>query len=84
MEENVASKTMMDNITGLVQNYMETMKEQNKKPTRNDIIELVTNRLEELLKMGNDKKEITWIVSGVAIGIAIVLQTEDTLIKMNE
>lgn len=79
MEENLASKRMMNDIEELIQSYIDTMKKKNQKPTRDDIIELVTNRLEELLKLGSENKEIMWIVSGVAIGIAIILQTEDKL-----
>jgi hypothetical protein len=79
MVENMASNKMMKDIDGLVQNYIDMMKSRNQKPTRDDIIDIVTNRLEELLKLGSEKKEITWIVSGVAIGIAIVLHTEDML-----
>lgn len=79
MEENLTSKRMMDDIEGLIQTYIDKMKKNNQKPTRGNIIDLVTSRLDELLKIGSDNKEIMWIVSGVAIGIAIVLQTEDKL-----
>lgn len=83
MSEDITSNKMMADINGLVQGYIDTAKEQNKTPTRDEIIDKVTNRLEELLKLGSDKKEITWIVSGVAIGIAIILSIEDKL-KTNE
>lgn len=82
MSESMESHHIMKDIDNLIQGHMEMMKKHNHKPTRNDIIELVANRLEELLTAGSDMKEVTWIVSGVAVGIAIVLQTEDRL-KMN-
>lgn len=83
MEENLASKNMMKDIEGLIQSYIDKMRQNDQKPTRDDILEIVTDRLEKLLEDGYENKEIMWIVSGAAIGIAIVLQTEDRL-KMNE
>jgi hypothetical protein len=79
MEENVASKRMMNDIEDLIQNYIDSMKKNNQKPTRDDILEIITSRLDKLLEVGVENKEIMWIMSGVAIGIAIVLQAEDML-----
>jgi hypothetical protein len=79
MNEDTTSNKMMADIDNLVRSYIDTAKQQGKIPTRNEIIDRVTNKLEELLKLGSEKKEITWIVSGAAIGIAIVLHAEDML-----
>lgn len=79
MSEDVTSNKMMTDIDELVQSYIDTAKKQNKTPTRDEIIDKVTNKLEELLELGSEKKEITWVVSGVAIGIGIVLAIEDKL-----
>jgi hypothetical protein len=79
MEENVASKRMMNDIESLIQNYIDSMKKNNQKPTRDDILEIIASRLDKLLEVGVENKEIMWIMSGVAIGIAVVLQAEDML-----
>jgi hypothetical protein len=83
MSENVTSSKIMNDVDELVQNYIDTAKEQNNIPTRDETIEKVTDRLEQLLEAGYGNKEITCVVSGIAVGIAIVLQIEETL-KKNE
>ena len=84
MSENIESKKILNEIEKLIQNYVDDTKKHNKTPTRDDIIEIVTNRLEELLEKGSGNNEIIYIVSGMAIGIAIVLEIEETLKKNGE
>jgi len=79
MTENENYSRIIGDIDKTIQNYLDVAKEQNLKLSRNDIIEMVTTRLEELLKMNSDSKERTWVVSGIAIGIAIVLRIDEKL-----
>lgn len=79
MTENDNYSKIINHIDKTIQNYLDVAKEQNIKPTRDDIIEMVTTRLEELLKMNSDSKERTWVISGVAMGIAIVLRIDEKL-----
>jgi len=81
MSENMTSGKIMNDIDKLVQNYMDAAKEQNKIPTRDETIEKVTDRLEQLLEEGYGNNDIMCIVSGMAVGIAIVLQIEEPLKK---
>lgn len=83
MSEYMESKKILERIETLIQNYVGKAKEENKTPTRDEIIEVVTDKLEELLETCYENKEIMYIVSGMAIGIAIVLEVEETL-KKNE
>lgn len=84
MNEHIESKKILGEIEKLIQNYVDNTKKQNKTPTRDEIIEIVTDRLEELLEKGSGNNEITYIVSGMAIGIAIVLEIEEVLKKGEE
>lgn len=79
MTENENYSKIIGDIDKTIQNYLDVAKEQNLKLTRNDVIEMVTIRLEELLKINSDNKERTWVVSGIAIGIAIVLRIDEKL-----
>lgn len=83
MSENIESKKIMDDIEKLIQNYIDTAKKQNKTPTRDEIMETVTDKLEELLEAYFENLEMMCILSGMALGIAIVLQMEEKL-KMSE
>lgn len=84
MNNNIESKKILDEIEKLIQNYIDDTKKQNKTPTRDEIIEAVTDRLEELLEKGSGNNEIIYIVSGMAVGIAIVLEIEEILKKDEE
>jgi hypothetical protein len=84
MNENIESKKFLNEIEKLINNYIDDTKKQNKTPMRDDILDKVTDRLEELLEKGSGNNEITYIVSGMAIGIAIVLEIEETLKKNGE
>jgi hypothetical protein len=79
MTENENYSRIIGDIDKTIQNYLDVAEEQNIKLTRNDIIEMVTIRLEELLKINSDNKERTWVVSGIAIGIAIVFRIDEKL-----
>ena len=79
MTENENYSRIIGDIDKTIQNYLDVAKEQNLKLSRNDIIEMVTIRLEELLKINSDNKERTWVVSGIAIGIAIVMRIDEKL-----
>lgn len=79
MSDNITSKKMMDEIEKLIQNYIDIARKQNQVPTRDDILEVVTNRLEKLQRIVPENKEISYIVSGMAMGIAIVLQIDELL-----
>jgi lipoate-protein ligase A len=84
MGENIESKKLLDEIEKLIQSYVDNTKKENKTPTRDEIIEVVTDKLEDLLEKGSGNNEIIYIVSGMAIGIAIVLEIEETLKKDEE
>jgi hypothetical protein len=84
MSNNIESKKILGEIEKLIQNYIDDTKKQNKTPTRDEIIEVVTDRLEELLEKGSGNNEIIYIVSGMAIGIAVVLEIEGVLKKDEE
>jgi len=79
MKENIASKKLIAEIENVIQNYIDEAKEHNRKPTRDEIIEAMTIKLEELLKVNSENKESVWVLSGIAVGIAISLQIEDKL-----
>ncbi len=63
----------------MIQNLIDEAKGNNRKPTKDEIIETVTIKLEELLKISSENKERVWIISGIAVGIAISLQIDDKL-----
>lgn len=79
MEENITSKKLIVELDKVIQNYIDIAKAHNRKPTRDEIIETVTIKLEELLKLSSENKERTWIISGIAVGIAISLHIDDKL-----
>jgi hypothetical protein len=83
MSENITTNKMMDEIKKLVENYIDASKKNNKTPTRDKIIDKVSNKLCEIIEVGSEKNEIIWIASGVAIGIAIVLEIEEKLAQVN-
>lgn len=79
MKEDVTSKKLIDELNSVIQNYIDVAKEHNRKPTKDEIIEAMTIKLEDLLKVNSENKERVWIISGIAVGIAISLQIEDRL-----
>lgn len=79
MSENIESKKILEEIEKLIRNYIDDNTKQNKIPTRDEIIEIVADRLEKLLEKGSGNNEITYVVSGLALGIAIVLEIEEIL-----
>jgi C4-type Zn-finger protein len=83
MNKSIESKKILSEIENLIQSYLDEAKKENKVPTRDEIIEAVTDRLEKLLETYSGDKEVTYIVSGLAVGIAIVLEVEE-LLKKNE
>lgn len=80
MEENKTSaEKMMKNIGDIVQIYIESMKENNQELTRSNVLEVVADKLEKIIKLSSEKGEIMLITSGITVGIAIVLEIENRL-----
>lgn len=79
MVENETYYKLIGDIDKTIKNYIEIAKELNRKPTRNDVIEKISTRLQELIKINCDSKERVWILSGMAAGIVIVLRIDDKL-----
>ena len=82
MIENITSAKTMAEIEKIIQDYIEIAKKQNRRPTRDEIVEAVIDNLEVLLKVGPEDGEKILIISGIALGIAIILEIEEKL-KMN-
>ncbi len=83
MTENMTSTKIIIEIDKVIQDYIDLAKHQDIKPTRDTIIEIITSRLEKMLEASPETKEVTWAISGIATGIAMVLHIEEKL-KMNE
>ncbi len=79
MENDISSNKIMDDLDKIIQYNIDKLKEQNKKPTREEIIDIIVDRLEDLLRESSDSKEKTWILSGIAIGISIVMYIDKKL-----
>lgn len=82
MSTNITSQKLMFEIENVIQSHIDAAKGQDRKPTKNEIMELVTHRLEELIESSENEERI-WIISGIAVGIAISLHLDDKL-NMNE
>lgn len=76
---NITSKKLLDEMEMLIQGYIDEAKEHNRKPTRDEIIDTITNRLEILLKIESENNDRLLIISGIALGIAIVLGIDEKL-----
>lgn len=83
MSNNITSTKIIAELDKVIQDYIVLTKQQNMQPTRDTMIEIVTSRLEKMVELSPENKERTWIISGVAVGIAMVLHIEEKL-KMNE
>lgn len=79
MSNNITSTKIIVEIDKVIQDYIDLAKKQNIRPTRDNVIEIVTSRLEKMVGDSPDNKERTWIISGVAVGIAMVLHIEEKL-----
>ena len=80
MNENITSKELIAEIDKVISGYIDERKKMNIKSTRDDILEVVLDKLEDLLETNSDNKERTAVLSGVAVGIAIVLQVEERMV----
>ena len=83
MNNNLASTKIIAELDKVIQEYIDVSKSQNIRPTRDAMIAMVTSRLEELISLSPENKERTWIVSGIAVGIAMTLHMEEKL-RLNE
>lgn len=83
MSNNVTSTRIIAELDKVIQEYIDLTKEQGIKPSRDTMIEMVTSRLEKMMTESEGNKERTWIVSGIAVGMAIILHIEEKL-KTNE
>lgn len=81
MTKNISSEKIISELDNVIQNYIDTEKKQNRKPTRDKIIEVVTDRLQELLRTTSENSEKALIIYGIALGIAMALQIE---VKLEE
>ena len=79
MSNNITSTKIIAEIDKVIQDYIDLAKKQNIRPTRDNVIEIVTSRLEKMVGDSPGNKERTWIISGVAVGIAMVLHIEEKL-----
>ena len=81
---NIKSKKMIDEMEVIIQAIINEAKDENRTPTRVEIIEKITNRLETLIKLESENNDRVLIISGIAIGIAIVLRLDDKLKELNK
>ncbi len=84
MKENITSKELIVEFDKVIQSYIDVARECNLKPTKDEIIEKLMVKLEDLLKINSDNKDRTWIISGIIAGIAISLMIDEKLKLIND
>lgn len=70
------SEILAAQLEKAIDKYLDAAKNAGVDVTRDDVISVVTKRLEELIKGYNLDDEIAWVASGMAVGIATVLTIE--------
>ncbi len=82
--DNITNKQIQEEIYRAIDELISDAKKDDKKLTRDDIIEMILPKLLHMLNEKGINNEKMWIVSGMIIGIATVLMIELKLENMEK